>query len=287
MGNVGKIMVISALLCMAFFISKPVVIKSGVYKAFRSMSRIQMMYQTRGWQEKQSTHFILRYQSQDNNVAGMVLSSAENNYPPVNNEFGGAPREKILIVLYPSKEYLSRSFGWAADESAMGVYWAGVIRVLSPQVWIQEENPEKTKLVFETEGPMAHELTHLLIDYATGGNYTRWFTEGVAQYTEAKLTGFQTEPEEIKNLDGVYSLTHMDRDFDSLEDQGLAYYESFQAVKYLAGRYGEESLKGIINSLGRGNTIEASFNDVLGIDLNRFDREFKQWLLNSHAGIID
>lgn len=275
-----KIALIGALLCTAFFIREPVVVKSYIYKVFREASKTRLMWQTRGWEEIKGPHFIVRYQAPDDDNANMVLDTAEKNYQPVVDKFDFTPKRKTLIVIYPTKESLGRSFGWAADESAMGVYWAGVIRVLSPKVWIDEHDPQDFAALFETEGPMAHEFTHLMVDYATGGNYTRWFTEGIAQFEEEKLTGYLIGERNITSSDQLYPLSRMDREFDNLSDQNLAYFQSYQAVYYLVFQYGEENLKKILQNLGSGKTMDESFQSVLGVSMDKFEHDFQTWIVS-------
>lgn len=277
----GKYAFILALLCMAFFIQYPIAMKSSAYKVLRYISKTQMIWQTNGWNQLEGNNFIVRYQAEDSNIAETVLKSAENSYGPVSKKFNYDMRGKILVVVYPTKDSLGRSFGWAADESAMGVYWAGVIRVLSPNVWVNEGDPAKVNEIFETQGPMAHELTHLMVDYVTGGNYTRWFTEGIAQYEENKLIGYRMEHNQITHPDELYSFSEMDRGFDNLTDQNLAYYESLEAIHYLVDRYGEESLGRILTYLDRGHTMEESFRKVLGVSLDQFEKSFKLWVVLS------
>ncbi len=66
-----------------------------------------------------------------------------------------------------------------------GSIWAGLIRVLSPRAWMGDTPVSQQQQVFQSQGPVADEYTHLLVDYKTGGNYTLWLTEGLAQYAEA------------------------------------------------------------------------------------------------------
>lgn len=275
----GKIAIILALLCMAFFIKEPTIAKSYLYKIIREASRVSMMWQTRSWQEIKGDHFIVRYQPQDNNVADLVLQVAENSYEPVGQKFSYIPNSKSLIVVYPTKESLNKSFGWDADESAMGVYWAGVIRVLSPYAWIDENNPQQLAQIFESEGPVAHEFTHLMVDYATGGNYTRWLTEGIAQYEEAKITGYQMDHPKITAIDQMYPLKKMDREFDNLRNQNLAYYQSLQAVNYLVQQYGEQGISKLLTQLRNGLTMDQSFRKAFGISLAQFEANFKAWIV--------
>ncbi len=281
MSSFSRITAVLALLCLAFFLVKPLTVKSCFYQVFRCVSKIQIRWQTRGWDEIQGPHFIIRYRPEDRNIARLVLTVAEKSYQPVSRNFAYSPRGRILVVVYHTRDSFSRSFGWAADEGAMGVYWAGVIRILSPSLWITETDPAKMREVFATEGPMVHELTHLVVDYSTGGNYTRWFTEGIAQYTEVKLTGCPLELKQIRDPDEIYPLSRMDREFDTLADQTLAYAESFQALNYLVDKYGEASLGKILSNLSRGRTMEASFRAVLGISLARFEQDFRIWAAGS------
>ncbi len=278
----SKITVVLILLCLLIFfiifIKEPIVVKSFIYRMFREAVIVQINWQTEKWDELAGEHFTVRYQPQDSNIARLVLETAEKSYEPISKRYGFISSSKITVVIYPTKESLGTSFGWAADESAMGVYWAGVIRVLSPNVWLNYADSQVLKEKFETEGPMAHELTHLIVDYVTGGNYTRWFTEGIAQYEESMLTGFQVEYREISGQDDIYPFDLMDREFDNLNDQGMAYFESFKAIQYLVDNYGEDSIKTILNDLGKGLTMEESFRRNTGVSLDQFENDFRRWI---------
>ncbi|WP_418791198.1 peptidase MA family metallohydrolase [Phosphitispora sp. TUW77] len=277
--KLGKLLFVAVMLSMVFFVIQPAAAKSQAYKIFRELSRYKMIWLTRDWDEIQGSKFIVRYTPQDSSIAAMVFESAEKSYEPVIRNFSGQYKGKILVVIYPNKESLGRSFGWASDESAMGVYWAGVIRVLSPSIWIKENDPEMLKEVFYNEGPLAHELTHLLVDYETGGNYTRWFTEGIAQYIEVKVTGYRIDYRSIDDYDELYSLSQMDRNFDSLYDQNLAYIQSLMAINCLVEYYGEKSLWDILRKLGQGQSMEFAFKNVLGVSMEQFERDFNQWVI--------
>lgn len=275
----GKLTIILVLICMIFVIKEPVVTKSVIYKFLRGVSKIQMQWETRNWNEVKGSHFVVRYQPSDRKNAQMVLAVAEKSYVPVSARFSYYPSSKTLIIVYPDKASLGHSFGWAADESAMGVYWAGVIRVLSPNAWVEEKNPDKVEKIFETDGPIAHEYTHMMVDYITGGNYTRWFTEGIAQYEEAKFTGYQMDHRLIKHPDEMYPLATMDSNFDNLADQNLAYFESLQAVNYIVEQYGEGRLREVLKNLGEGYSMDKSFQKALGFSLDQFEKNFKTWVI--------
>jgi len=239
-----------------------------VYKAFREYARFSMTWKTRHWQELNGDRFIIRYLPEDENVAKMVLDTAEEAYTPVNESLSFSPEEKIPIILYPDNISLNKSFGWAANESAMGVYWAGVIRILSPNYWIEEGDKEER---FKSEGPMSHEYAHFVVDYLAGGNYPRWLTEGIAQRIERSVTGFEME---LRGPEEFYPLDQMDGEFDLLPNQSAAYRQSLAMVDYLAGRFGEDALKQILQALGRGEKLDRALIESTGLNTKDFETQF-------------
>ena len=248
-----------------------------LYSAVRESLKACAVAGTWRMEKISSEHFYVKFRPENRTEAMLVLETAERFYRPVTEDFHFRPRGKVPVILYPSREELNASFGWEANENAMGVYWAGAIRVLSPNAWIGEADQRKVKEIFISSGPMAHELTHLMVDYLTGGNYPRWFTEGVAQYEEYKLTGFQfNEPAGSLQQD-LYSMEALSRDFDSLPNQSLAYRQSFAAVRYIVDEYGEDNLHQIIRMLRYNRDFDSVIHDVLGLSPADFEREWKAW----------
>ncbi len=172
--------------------------------------------------------------------------------------------EKIPLTVFPDTESLARHFGWEKNEQAMGAYHAGELGVLAPSVWME---PEKSLPRFEREGPLLHELTHLVVDEMMEGHYNRWWTEGIAQYMEKKLHGFQMKtPAEI---DRVYTLEELTRRFETLE-QRQAYYQALLAVEYLTEKYSESVLTAIMQEAAARKDFDKSLSAVLGIGYNEF-----------------
>lgn len=273
-------LVLLIMLSAFVFVRVPDSVKSYIYGLFRDMARVQMLLRTHGWQQMQDDLFIVRYRD-DESGARLVQETSHMVYDLVYEDFSYLPGlkiPKIPIVVYPSRAELNASFGWPASENAMGVYWGGVIRVLTPQAWINENDPEALRQVFRQSGPMAHELTHLVLDYAARGNYPRWFTEGVAQYQEYKITGYIFGAQEGIWDRGVYPFNKMDRQFDKLSNQALAYRESLSVVQYIVSVYGEEGLHNIIKNLARGASFNDALENALELNLEGLEREWREWL---------
>ena len=279
----GVVYVLLALLFVvsAFLLVRvPDSVKGYIYGLFREIARSQMLLRTHGWEQIQDDIFIVRYRG-DEDGARLVQETGRIFYEQVYRDFSYLPNFKISripVVVYSSPEELNASFGWPASESAMGVYWGGVIRVLAPGAWISEDNPEAARRIFQQTGPMAHELTHLMLDYAAKGNYPRWFTEGVAQYVEYKFTGYIFGSREGIWNRGLYPLSNMDRQFDELSDQALAYRQSLSVVEYIVAVYGEEGLHNIIKNLAAGTNFNNAFDSALGRDVETLEKEWREWL---------
>ncbi|MCL6558192.1 MAG: hypothetical protein K6U74_05215 [Firmicutes bacterium] len=259
----------------------PAGVKFFGYGVVREIAKAQVIAGTWNMAKLTSEHFYIKYMPEDRAEAMLVLETAEKFHTPVTEDFGFFPRRKIPLILYSSREELNRSFGWEAKESAMGVYWAGAIRVLSPAAWVGEIDPKRAREVFISSGPMAHELTHLMVDYLTGGNYPRWFTEGVAQWEEYKLTGFQFNDAAGSLNQPLYSLKELTLDFDSLPNQSLAYRQSFAAVRYIVNFYGDDALLDLMKSLSKGHDFSEAMEKVLGLSPAAFEAKYQAWALKN------
>lgn len=237
----------------------------------RVMVGQEVKLQTAGFEEVSTQHFKIKYTSVDKDYVPLIAESAEAAASSVKEEFGWEPGRKTTLVVYPNGQSLASSFGWNKNEKAMGVYWGGSIRVLSPREWL---SGDEIKERFIKEGPMVHEFTHLMVDEMTQGNYNRWWTEGIAQYSEKQITGFQfADPFAGGREPQYYSLEKLDSDFDRL-DQSVAYWESLRLVEYMVDQYGENQIFNILEQLGDNKTMAQAVQECLGINYNTFEKNF-------------
>jgi len=251
--------------------------KSLAYTAFRGLNKYGIGFQTRGWQSIEGNHFEVRYHPEDASIASLVLETAEIAVEPVNQRLGYVPKGRMLVLVYPDRESLGESFGWSADQSAMGVYWAGIIRVLSPTAWIESAPAAEVAAEFQATGPMVHEYTHLVVDYITRGNYPRWFTEGVAQYVERDITGFSLSEPLVRSDEKWFSLRDLDDSFDNSLTQTKAYRQSLAMIDFLVQEHGQQAIVGILNRLGHGAKLNAAWKAETGISLEEFETGFNYW----------
>lgn len=282
--KIVKILMAAFVLIMTLLWKIPPGGKFHGYGAIRELVKVHTVIGTWNMAKMTSEHFYVKFKPEDRAQAELVLETAERFYRPVTGDFGFTPRARVPIILYSSREELNKSFGWEAKESAMGVYWAGAIRVLSPTAWVIDTEPARVKETFISSGPMAHELTHLMVDYLTGGNYPRWFTEGLAQYEEYKLTGFEFNDTAGSLRQPLYSMKDLTVDFDNLPNQSLAYRESLAAVRYIVHQYGEGALYELLKELRLGQDFSQAMKKVTNMDDAQFEARWREWALKKVSG---
>ncbi|MBM7867821.1 hypothetical protein GTO89_14345 [Heliobacterium gestii] len=256
----GLCLFIVLLLALRTFTVSWPAMKAEGFDWVRQFNRREAERDTRHWHVLEGRHVTFRYCDDDAGLAPAVLRDTERIYPQVTKLVGFDPAIKPLVLLYPDRESFNGVFGWK-DQSAMGVYYAGVVRVLSPRVWSRDDA--------DMAGPMAHELAHLVLDYQTGGNIPRWFTEGVAQEAERRLSGVSLSQPKGDWASRLYPFAAMDGDFDSLEDQRMAYRQSLLAVEVI-GDAGPEALTRTIDGLSEGKTVAESITAATGWTWERF-----------------
>jgi len=255
------------------------IIKPYVSITSRIMLFIKKFALPKNWNSLKCEQFLVRYKKQDVGNVKVIIETIKMDYQQVNKILNFTENIKVPIIIYPDSPSLGRNFGWDADQSAMGVYWAGIIRVVSPKEWLGDLSREDIQEIFRKKGPMIHEYVHLVVDYRTQGNYTRWFTEGIAQLLEKKITGFQFQSTALKvDSSKWYDLGDMDRNFDNLPNQPLAYSQSLVMVQYLVSEYGYDSLNAILDYLCRGRTLNEAFQIVIDKTLEQFLKACKNFI---------
>jgi hypothetical protein len=244
-----------------------------LYPLIRKAAQAKLDYQTRAMPVQETEHFRIKYTQADTEYVPMIAEASEEAYSAVVALMGFSPQDKIIIVVQPTREELRRNFGWTGSESAMGVYWGGSIQLLSPRQWMDGQSVAH----FKQSGPMVHEFTHLVLDYLANGNYSRWFTEGLAQYAEYRINGYEWRQPSNKLEQHLYSMAELDGNFDELANQSLAYRESFMAVRYIAEVYGEDKLQQIILALVKGQDMGKAIKTATGLGYTDFVLRWPAW----------
>lgn len=249
--------------------------RAAIYRLYRAQGRAEALESLEGYENRSSNRFDLYYQPADEDQADLVLGTAEGLYDAVMAEVGHTPEGRVPLILYPTRPDLRQAFGWGNDQSALGVYWRGTVRLLSPHVWIDEEDEAERTATFRRLNPLAHELTHYVLDDLTNGNYPHWFTEGLAQRVEYQQTGYLWLEERATLNQQLYTLQDLEERFDTLPNQALAYRQSYLLVSHIAEAYGTAGLADLIARLGQGTPFSRAVAQSFGRDMAAI---YQDWL---------
>ena len=277
--------ILIALLLLGLFVFScfPFFWRATFYQVFKKGAAVLVNYHTASYHTLESESIVLKYSDEDRRISAFVLDTAERYYDAVAEIMNYRPQNKVLLIIYPDQKTLNKSFGWAGDKSTAGAYWAGSVRILSPLALAGEEKDDvRIKSVFLTQGPVSHELAHYVIDEKTGGNYPRWLSEGLAQYVEEKITGFRLEVPSLEQQKELYPLSQMDRGFDNLPDQTLAYWQSLHTVNFLLDRYGMEKMQDLLTALQTGLKLEQAFRQVYDLPVAELEQQLQGQLKIYH-----
>lgn len=214
-----------------------------------------------------NNYFRIFFLAGDEEAAELVLRGCSDFWQQISRDF--AHKYKSLkpapVVIHPTRQALNAGFAWPGgeDDKAIGIYWAGVINVLSPRCWPDEAGS------YLQNGPLAHELTHLAVDYITKGNCPRWLSEGLAQYEEFRLTGFRFPRPQV-TAENVYQFSLLMNNFDQLTNQQIAYWQALSLVEYFVGVYGWEEMLNLLQLLGKGMSFTQAIQQTVGTDANQY-----------------
>lgn len=143
----------------------------------------------------------------------------------------------------------------------------------------------KSPIRFDYRRPFSqvitHELAHVFLgQISRGGRVPRWLDEGFAMYqsqewrigqdvavARAVLTGSFVPLSQIESVNA----------FKESKAQ-LAYTESFLAVSYLYGEYGEGTVKEIVTHLADGSSLDLAFMRTIGSNYLSFQLEFEKYV---------
>ena len=271
----GGVPAVVGLVLAGLFVSMvPIHPQLWLYPLARQAVALKINYQTKDMLAQETPHFVIRYTESDADMVAMVAAAAEAAYEPVTATLKYAPKGKALILIYPDRQAMKTAFGWAGESNAMGFYWGGVIQILSPKAWLKNSQSVEE---FITTGPLAHEYTHLVLDHLARGNYTRWFTEGLAQYVEYKVNNYEWVTADNRLAGKLYSMNDLDGDFDGLSNQSLAYRQSLAAVRYIAEVHGEAKLSQVLGYLKAGKKVDKAIEKSLGMDYATYETMVNLW----------
>jgi tetratricopeptide (TPR) repeat protein len=214
--------------------------------------------------ELNSAHFHIGFEGgQDESAARVVLAQLEEAYFFVGNKLGYFPSQHTQVVLYSGEEFhdITQAPGWTG-----GIYDG---RIKLPIGGLREKTPL-------LERTLRHEFAHVLVTLLTRNHVPVWLSEGVAIWAEEDEDG-ERSAWALQTIAGrrLRNLADLEQPFMRLPEGevGLAYAQSYLAVRSILDAHGSESLRRILGALGDGASIDGAFESVLAIHFGRFESD--------------
>ncbi|MBN1440071.1 MAG: hypothetical protein JW929_11740 [Anaerolineales bacterium] len=128
---------------------------------------------------------------------------------------------------------------------------------------------------------ISHELAHTAVDSIMGGCWASiplWLNEGIAMYAEGEQEAVYGEAlVDAIYYDRLFSLRSISDEYQMVEgDPILTYAESYSVVSFMIGEYGQEEIRRLLQTLGRGYSYDYSLIDALGVDMDGLEEAWRK-----------
>lgn len=224
--------------------------------------------------ELRSEHFLLRYEGRETEkFSAEVLNSLEGSFRDLVLDLDYAPREVIIVLLYPNEAFrdITRSPAW------VGATNDGKIRVPISGL---------SKVTVEVARVLKHELTHSFIRQMTLGRCPTWFNEGLAQLEEGATTAaLGTQLARALAAGKLSSYSALEAPFMNLppEQIGLAYAKSLAALEYLRDSFGMGEIRRLVKGLPSNSDLNSLLQDELRLGYPAFEQEVASYIVKRYG----
>lgn len=194
---------------------------------------------------------------------------------------------RVRLEIYPNNaDFLVRTIGLPAQVGLLGVTFGTVVAIESPSASPPGE--------YNWADTMWHEMSHVYVVTATHHLVPRWFTEGLAVHEEHAASpqwGDRLTPDIVVAIRDkkLLPLADLDRGFVRPQYPGevlVAYYQAGRICDFIAEKWGDAAIVGMIHSFASRKTTSQAIGDNLHLDPTAFDNAFKQWLASKTGPVV-
>jgi tetratricopeptide (TPR) repeat protein len=185
----------------------------------------------------------------------------------------------VRLEVYPNHDdFVVRTLGLPGQGGLLGVTFGTTVAMDSPSA--------RPPGGFNWGSTLWHELSHVYVLRMTQHRVPRWFTEGLAVHEESAKQrdwGDRMTPEIVKALQKkqLLPVLELDRGFVRPEYPAqviVSYFEAGKICDYIAQKWGDEALLGMIHSYAARKTTTDAIRENLHLEPQALDHEFSAWL---------
>ncbi len=129
---------------------------------------------------------------------------------------------------------------------------------------------------------LIHELAHSFLRVKTSDNCPGWLQEGLAQFSEGKRTGEESEKmlSKLASSERLPQISKLESGFTGADTvlASVLYLESLSFTQYLVDRYRFYEMNAFLDELGNGRTLEEAFEKTYRMSLSDGEKEWRNQL---------
>jgi len=209
----------------------------------------------------------------DGRASRSLLAYLEQTYDDLARQFGDAPRQNIVVILYTDQAF----FDVTQAPSWMGALNDGKLRI--PLRGLDLVTGELARV-------LRHELTHSFINYLSRGRAPVWLQEGVAQMMEGRSISINGRVLAQGFAAGAYiPLNGLEGSFGnfSAPEAAIAYVESLAFVTYIVHTYGFSDVVRILQRIAEGSSTEVALRATIHSGYDGLQSDVTAWLKKTYG----
>lgn len=227
--------------------------------------------------------FIL-YGEEADVLAAYLAPLAEEAYDQLAERYGYRPATPIRVEVFPSHADFSVRTVGLAGLGALGVSFGNVLAMDSPSA--------RDRGTFNWGSTFWHELAHTFHLGMTDHRVPRWFTEGLAVLEERRARegwGRDASPAFLAayKQERLLPVSRLNDGFvrpEYPEQIGFSYYQASLVCELIERDHGPDALLRMLDGFRRGLGTPEVFRQVLGTDIEAFDRRFEAYMQERFGG---
>ena len=183
---------------------------------------------------------------------------------------------KFQVEIYPDHEdFAVRTLG-IPGLGAFGATFGRILAMDSPSA--------RARGTYHWGSTLWHEMAHVVILSLSRGRVPRWLTEGISMMEErlaGEGWGDRLTPSFVRAYEQgeIRSLKELNKGFESprtREDLEISYLQAGWVCEFLDRRYGIEKMRNLVESFGKGLSIEEAVSETLQVSVDDLNMEFLQ-----------
>ena len=224
-------------------------------------------------------HFVLFLHGDESDLMAPYAGAiAEEAYTALRTRYSTEPPTPIRLELFPRHaDFSVRTLG-LTGLGALGVAFGSVLVMDSPSALARGE--------FNWGSTLWHELAHAFHLGMTANRVPRWFSEGLAVHEQRSGRpgwGHPVTPSFLATYrDGKLApASDLNRGFmrpDYPEEVIHSYFLASLVFAWMDQEHGEDAAIRMLRGYGEGMDTETLIRDVLGLDLEAFDRAVDEYV---------